>query len=83
MFLVLKVFKHAHNSGLPEYKREVRSAPRGWNGPPAVLYRSFDTLTGIKLMEGNSQIDYDALIPGKVNYNLRLATKQKLSNWDQ
>ena len=61
VFLVVK-------SGLPEYKREVWPA-RDWDGPHAVLYRSFDTLAGIKLMEGNRTIDYDVLIPGKVNHD--------------
>ena len=37
-----------------------------WNGPPAVLYRSFDTLTGLSLMASNVTINYQALVPGKV-----------------
>ena len=38
-----------------------------WDGPPAILYFNFDTLTGVGLMAENGTSNYDALVPGKVN----------------
>ena len=41
--------------------------PGVWNGPPAIIYRSFDTLTELGLMAGTRASNYEALISGKVN----------------
>ena len=43
--------------------------PSGWTGPPAVLYRSFDSLDGLVLMEGTepAEINPVHLVSGKVN----------------
>ena len=38
----------------------------GWNGPPAVLYRSFDNSYGLVLMERSLQINQINLLSGKV-----------------
>ena len=54
-----------------EYDLVIRGPPGVWNGPPAVLYRSFDTLTGLGLMASNVASNYDALVPGKVNRYVR------------
>ena len=41
--------------------------PSGWNGPFAVLYRSFDSSDGLVLMEGNEAADIPVpLVAGKV-----------------
>ena len=46
----------------------VNESPLGsWMGPPAALYYNFDTLTGLALMAGNGNSNYDPLVPGKVN----------------
>ena len=50
-----------------EYDLVIGGPPVVWNGPPAVLYRSFDTLTGLGLMAGSGISNYDPLVPGKVN----------------
>ena len=34
--------------------------------PTAVIYRSFETLDNLTLMEGNAEGNYSALVPGKV-----------------
>ena len=54
-----------------EYDLVIGGLPGLWNGPPAVLYRSFDTLTGLGLMAGSSVSKYDPLVPGKVNRCVR------------
>ena len=61
--------------GINSGRQEVWTTHGAWNGPSAVLYRSFDTLTGIKLMSESRQIDYDAFVPGKVNHASRLTIK--------
>ena len=66
----LKILKHfsifaVNYTG--EYDLVIGGPPGVWNGPPAVLYRSFDTLTGLGLMAGSGASNYDALVPGKVN----------------
>ena len=38
-----------------------------WTGANAVVYFSFDTLTGLRLMAGSAASNYEALIAGKVN----------------
>ena len=45
--------------------RTVRPSDRGtpgvWNGPPVVLYRSFNTLAGLGLMAGAFPSNFEAL----------------------
>ena len=44
------------------------AAPSRWTGPPAVLYRSFDSSDGLVLMEGTeATLDSVTLVSGKVN----------------
>ena len=47
-----------------------------WSGPTAVIYKSFDTLDNLTLMEGNAEGNYSALVPGKVTsrFSLVLST---------
>ena len=40
--------------------------PSSRNGPPAALYRSFNDLDGMILMEGTVRVDQIALVSGKV-----------------
>ena len=42
-----------------------------WDGPPAVVYFNFDTLTGLRLMSGSVASNYEALVNGKVNRCVR------------
>ena len=62
-------------SGTPELPDQTTSlmvskggwnSPSGWTGPPAALYRSFDTSDGLILVEGSSQIEPIPLVTGKV-----------------
>ena len=48
----------------------------GWNGTCPVLYMSFDTLDGLAVMEGTSQIDYVSVVQGKVR--LKFSANQYL-----
>ena len=50
-----------------EYDLVVGDPLAFFHGPPAVLYRSFDTLTGLGLMVGSEASSFDALVLGKVN----------------
>ena len=40
-------------------------SPPDWTGPCPVVYKSFDNLEGITLMEGNQNVNF-SLIQGKV-----------------
>ena len=40
--------------------------PSGWTGPSAALYRTFDSLDGLVLMEGIQQIGAVPPVSGKV-----------------
>ena len=52
-----------------EYDLVIWGPPGVWNGPPVVLYRSFDTLTGLEI-DGMDSVasNYNPLVPGKVNW---------------
>ena len=50
-----------------EYDLVIGGPPGVWHGPSAILYRSFDNLTGLGLMASGGTSNYDPLVPGKVN----------------
>ena len=47
---------------------EIWEPLSGWTGPNSALYRSFDDLDGLVLMEGNERVDSITLVSGKVNH---------------
>ena len=54
-----------------EYDLVIGGPPGVWNGPPAALYRSFNTLTGLGLMASSVVSNFDPFVPGKVNQCVR------------
>ena len=49
-----------------EKSRIVWTPPFGWTGPDPVLYRSFDNMDGLMLMEGTERKNSSTLVPGQV-----------------
>ena len=47
------------------------TTPSDWNGTVPVLYRSFDNMDGLVLMEATVQKNYAPLVSGQVNFNYR------------
>ena len=45
---------------------EIWIPPVNWTGPDLFLYRSFDNLNYMTLMEGTLQQNFEALVPGRV-----------------
>ena len=43
--------------------------PDGWDEPEVVVYRSFDTMDCMRLMEGTQESDSLVLVPGKVGHS--------------
>ena len=43
------------------------TSPSGWNGTDPILYRSFDNMDGLVLMEATLQKNYAALVAGQVH----------------
>ena len=41
----------------------------GWDGPEVAVYRSFDTMDCMRLVEGTQESDSHVLVPGKVRYS--------------
>ena len=45
---------------------ETWTPPNGWDGPDAVLYKSFDNMTNLVFMEGDQKVNMVPMVNGKV-----------------
>ena len=73
--VLLLMYCHFYSSLVPDCNVSYTwTPPTGWNGSNLVVYRSFDNLECITLIEGTQQANY-AFIAGKVTPNIYVSAK--------